>query len=537
MENFTMKIIKNIFITATIVTCLTPVTPTHTMRNTDISQKKQELKNIRLAPKKQLILSTENERSQEELLDQLATDDEINHQNEQGETLLMQAIRRSNEPLVTLLLENYLANPRKADNEGITPLMAAVRQDNINLVNSVLISDENLNRETTDSYGNTPLLIAVRNSSFEIVRKLIASGANTDHRNNNGDTALMIATRISATSTNDTKMVQLLLDTSIVNICLADKDNRTPLDIALLEDRRELAIILLNHGAKPHDKNGLRHVFQFIDLPDDFATPLILAGADYENLCPLKDNNHNIQKYKQFMHIRDSFSEQNYELEDYTRERESFITELPETLINQGDDVIKLIGEYSNPYPTNINEISPEIVQAALAEMERRKKVRRTIKEQKEAQQKRAILKRDITPLSSKAPNSATATPLASVSAKTTSFSQALAQPYSPEYRNAFAQPQHAAAATRTGTIPCRQCTFENNAKNKNCEICLAPLAAQAAPAQQASSKKVSRSKALAADETIICSQCTFLNPASAEQCSICTAFLRDTSSDDEDSN
>ena len=71
----------------------------------------------------------------------------INSQDYEGNTALMEAIYRKYEAIVKLLLENGVkrADVNLADNSNVTPLMIASQQGNINLVKLLLKYGANKN--------------------------------------------------------------------------------------------------------------------------------------------------------------------------------------------------------------------------------------------------------------------------------------------------------------------------------------------------------------------------------------------------------
>jgi ankyrin repeat protein len=103
----------------------------------------------------------------------------INTQNESGETLLHIAMFRNSLPLTKMLL-NYGANPNITDIHNSTPLHYAKR---LNIAELLLDYDANINIH--DELDRTPLDIALEENNLQIIALLQINKENMNIDNNN----------------------------------------------------------------------------------------------------------------------------------------------------------------------------------------------------------------------------------------------------------------------------------------------------------------------------------------------------------------
>jgi uncharacterized protein len=83
--------------------------------------------------------------------------------------------------------------PRAPAIGGLTPLLFAVRQGEMDCVRFLLNAHVNVNQTSVD--GSSPLLVAIQNGFYDIGNLLIASGADVNIANNKGWTPLYLAVK------------------------------------------------------------------------------------------------------------------------------------------------------------------------------------------------------------------------------------------------------------------------------------------------------------------------------------------------------
>ncbi len=128
-----------------------------------------------------------------------------------------------------------------------TPLINAVRSENLEIVQALINAGADVNQSTGDDYNDSPLQWATLEGNIEIIRFLVAAGADLEYSN-------------PGTSTN------------------------TALNWAALTGDREVVQELLSLGAYATGDAGVLALKRAIELGDqDMESMLINAGADEKN--------------------------------------------------------------------------------------------------------------------------------------------------------------------------------------------------------------------------------------------------------------
>lgn len=146
-----------------------------------------------------------------------------------------------------------------------------------------LISSRN-NVDTADKWGNTPFMAAAyKGGRIGIMRLLIDAGAQVDTKNNNGDTALMLA--VYGDKEKEKKEVVQFLLTVKADLETMNNQELTPLMIAALNGHTESLKLLIVNGAKLEatGKQGRTALALAVDNErNDSVKALIAAKADIE---------------------------------------------------------------------------------------------------------------------------------------------------------------------------------------------------------------------------------------------------------------
>jgi len=159
-------------------------------------------------------------------------------------------------------VEHDLANlhPLILTEPGIFRLLeeknSIYQQANANLVHALLSQQAHKNVATPERWhvkiANEQLFDAIINNSLEDVQAALDAGAQTDGRNECGDTPLTLAI-----CQGNLEIAKLLLENG-ANPNLPDKDGWTPLTLAICQGNLEIAKLLLQNKANPNTpgRNG-----------------------------------------------------------------------------------------------------------------------------------------------------------------------------------------------------------------------------------------------------------------------------------------
>ena len=156
--------------------------------------------------------------------------------------------------LISLIQRNNIDGVRDYDNTvneineeddfGNTALIYASKKNNIKIV-KLLLEVETIDVNIENNIGQTALIFVARNNYIEIIKLLLENKTiNVNLQNRDGDTAL-----IMASSNNNIEVVELLLNIEDINVNLQDINGYTALIFASELYNIEIIKLLLNKGA------------------------------------------------------------------------------------------------------------------------------------------------------------------------------------------------------------------------------------------------------------------------------------------------
>jgi ankyrin repeat protein len=228
---------------------------------------------------------------------------DVNRRDEKKQTPLLLAMRQGSSKLVKILLENGADSNAKNDNgkTSLHMLSGHLMNEEDAVDRARLLLEHGAEVNIRDNDNQTPLLLAMGRDLFKLVRTLIEHGADADAANNGSKTPLHI---LSESRTYDEgsalHLIWLLLENG-VEVNRRDKNNQTPLLLAMRQGRSKLVRILLENGAdsnakNDHGKTSLHMLSEYLMNGEgnavDHARLLLEHGAevdvrDNDNQTPL----------------------------------------------------------------------------------------------------------------------------------------------------------------------------------------------------------------------------------------------------------
>ncbi len=183
---------------------------------------------------------------------------------------IVEAIERGNSILLEKLLSRGDAHKYVNMENGIhygPPLVRASAIGNsAKDIKNIIHAGADVN--ANDDNGDTALIIASENGYTDIMKILLDAGADVNVKNKDGDTALMLTTERLRNPEKRKEIISTLLDAG-ADVNAKNKRNNTALFIAIRRGYKDLVKILLNAGADVNARTNYNE------------TPLILAN-DFE---------------------------------------------------------------------------------------------------------------------------------------------------------------------------------------------------------------------------------------------------------------
>ncbi|MHC1751466.1 ankyrin repeat domain-containing protein [Humidesulfovibrio sp.] len=177
-----------------------------------------------------------------------------------GGTALHYAAQANQMDMAKLLIKRK-ANLDVFDKSGSTPLMLAVFQSDVNMVERLVDAEAAINVKSTVNVLVTPLVYAAANpdpfkhkNNLAIIKYLVKNKGDIDFPSGNGITALMAAARCSDTS-NGYEKAALLIDKG-AKLDQANDKGETALMLAAAAGNEKLVKLLMDKGADAQKKNG-----------------------------------------------------------------------------------------------------------------------------------------------------------------------------------------------------------------------------------------------------------------------------------------
>ena len=160
--------------------------------------------------------------------------------------------------LVSLLETKKDIDVNEVDDEGCTPLLAAVMSRSLESIDPLIKYGANIE---FSCQGFTPLMVAVQEGFIEISEALLNAGANINASTPDGMSALMLAARDGHLA-----IIELLISRG-VDVYAETMNGSTALKVALQFKKSEVASLLKKH-------------MQVNDLSPDIMSNFIVVNLD-----------------------------------------------------------------------------------------------------------------------------------------------------------------------------------------------------------------------------------------------------------------
>lgn len=199
----------------------------------------------------------------------------LNEPNSIGNTPLLTAVKNNDLPCVKALLTAGV-DLNGPDKLGNTPLYYATQNNYLDCLRALLTAGANVN--VPDEFGKTPLHYATQNKYLNGVIALLNANADVNLTDNDGNTSLH-----EAAENGDADILVELL-TRPIDINRPNKQGKTALHLAVNNNHERASLLLIQYGANVNlqDKNGNSPLLEALIFHRklNITIALINAGAD-----------------------------------------------------------------------------------------------------------------------------------------------------------------------------------------------------------------------------------------------------------------
>ena len=196
-----------------------------------------------------------------------------------GFTPLQMAVMQNNIDITKILLDKGTDINSKG---GIPALLLAVRREDLSMVELLLDAGADPNTRNPNS-NSTPILSAVASGNVNLIKLLLAAGADVSLTNNQGKSAIRIASEYGQVNA-----VQYLLNNKNIDVNETDTSHgQTPLHAASICGSAGIVKLLLTYNADINAKGNAGNTPLYYAVKyghKNVADLLIAAGAEAKNL-------------------------------------------------------------------------------------------------------------------------------------------------------------------------------------------------------------------------------------------------------------
>ena len=172
----------------------------------------------------------------------------LNLKNGDGLTALHLASSNDRKEIVELLIKSGAEIDPK-DKIGLTPFLTAVKTNHLEIAKLLFENGANIHELSAE---NVSALHFAVNHGLETTRFLIENGVNPNAKSLKGTTVIH---KVAAHNSNQAELIQLLIKFGADIEILHDTINWTAINYAVYSGSKENVQVLLDNGAKIHDKS------------------------------------------------------------------------------------------------------------------------------------------------------------------------------------------------------------------------------------------------------------------------------------------
>jgi ankyrin repeat protein len=233
----------------------------------------------------------------------------------------------------------------RRDSENNTPLHEAAKNGNLKELKKELKASGNAVSVTND-FGYTPLHYAARYNHFDAVELLVRREANVNSQNYlERNTALFYAAQ-----NGNIKIAHLLLENG-AKVSIVNKDNDTPLDIALNHNDFDLAHLFIKYGMKRNNSNIMHTISEEKNKSKKASKPFIILPIENAVLKDVVDEGDVVA-------LHDIIKENNLTIRDIDG-----VLPKANKKLKESENIVRLLNtwhkkiSYDRDYAINTNEI------------------------------------------------------------------------------------------------------------------------------------------------------------------------------------
>lgn len=218
------------------------------------------------------LLRAAKEDNLNKVIELLEEDVDVDYKNDMGRTALFYAAGNYNMDMAALLIEAG-ANVNEKDKEDVSVLLSVIYpsldDEAFDMVTLLIENGADKSINVPDEEGYTPLIAAILEDNIKIIELLIANGADVNHTTVRNETALT-----SSTYYGQKDITKILLQAG-ANTNVVNEDGETPLYIIIkryltkpnaknIKDVKDIFKLLLGFGADPLMEVNGKNIFDIV---------------------------------------------------------------------------------------------------------------------------------------------------------------------------------------------------------------------------------------------------------------------------------